>query len=372
MTNVVVVDVKGIVTQSGLDVLSRHADYGVALRRISPNSRLIILSKKNTHDHNLKQDMELVCTNSLFEFFTEGRQLLQKMDGDTLLVSGDPWESFLACKILLKLSNMKFPIQVQLHADVSSQNWRHLNWRNRVRSFLLKPAIRQAAQLRLVSNTQLENLERMLPGVTRKAVVIPVPIKIDPNWRESRKSQNICSIAIVGRIHKDRGLEEFLRVCKVLSERYKTLRIQIVGHGPHELWLKKSLNESGLSDSAIFYGYKDQQELWSMWQKFGCVASFAPSEAFGRSAREALIYGVPVLAMNSSGLIELGKTLGGKGFWLLDGLSDDQIRDTFGLASNFIVDIKISEALVGEVNTLNEKLAKSWILGAMLHVPGKK
>jgi glycosyltransferase involved in cell wall biosynthesis len=292
---------------------------------------------------------------------------LRSLNENTLLVSGDPWESYLASLILRKITSRYLPIQVQLHADVGSSSWRNMNWRNQIRSFFLSYSLNRAEIIRCVSESQLTNLERISPGVSSKTEVIPVPIKIDPNLSQKRKSHKNISIAIVGRIHKDRGLEEFVRICKILRRNFQELKIFIVGEGPHEDWLKNSLGKANLLQCSLFMGYRNQEELSFLWETFGCLASLAPSEAFGRSAREALMYGVPVLAKRSSGLSELETSYSGNGIWFVDRLSENQISNLFDDMAGFVVPNSIGKAIIKEVKSLHEELAKSWIEGSKLN-----
>jgi glycosyltransferase involved in cell wall biosynthesis len=368
MINVIIVDVKGIITQLDYDVIARHDAYGAALKMLEPNSMVYVLSRHEVKDNGVSDNIKIISTKSIIKFFKRGSQLMRSLEGGILLVSGDPWESFFSCFVLRKASQKQAPIQLQLHADVGSPIWKGLNWRNRIRSVILPFSLRHAEQIRCVSSAQLANLEKIMSLENAKTVVIPVPIKIDDNWIDKRKSQENCSIALVGRIHKDRGLEEFIRVCKILSYRYFSLSIIVVGDGPHKKWLQKTLKNEGLIRYSSFLGNLNQRDLSLIWQTFGCVASFAPSESYGRSARESLIYGVPVLAKRSSGLEELGQILDRNGIWFLDGLSDDQIIKVFSLVSGFIVDEKVSKLIIKDVNSMNEEIANSWITGSTLPI----
>jgi glycosyltransferase involved in cell wall biosynthesis len=361
MTKVVIVDPKGIISSAGDDVIKRHLEYGVALRSLESSARLYVLSKHSNNNSVNNEYFEMISARTLMGFFKNGVKLLRLTECPVVLVSGDPWESFLCSIILRKVSGVNCPIQVQLHADAGSNVWRSLNWRNRIRAPFLSIALNRATQLRCVSKNQLENLKKFVPSLESRAVVIPVPIKIDSTWKKKRKSKSSHSIALVGRIHKDRGLEEFVRVCGIISVNCPELTIFIVGEGPHENWLRVQLGRVGILDRTVFLGRKTQVELNSLWRNFGCVASFAPSESYGRSAREALIHGVPILAKQSSGLRELQDFLQDGGLWILDELSDLEIIKCFKSASTSIISFRDSEAIVKEVELLSMKLANSWI-----------
>jgi glycosyltransferase involved in cell wall biosynthesis len=48
----------------------------------------------------------------------------------------------------------------------------------------------------------------------------------------------------------------------------------------------------------------------SFWARIDLILSLAPSESYGRAMREALLFGVPVLAIESSGVKELIQLVG--------------------------------------------------------------
>jgi len=367
MTNVVIVDVKGVITKSSPDVLFRHVQYADALARLDSKSRLIILSRNKGRYDLLSKNIEIISEKSLLNYFRKGFKLFRSLNENTLLVSGDPWESYLASLILRKFTSKHLPIQVQLHADVGSSSWRSLNGRNRIRALFLSYSLNRAETIRCVSTSQLTNLERISPGVSSKTEVIPVPIQFDYDLEQNKKRQKKVAIAIVGRIHKDRGLEEFVRICKILKKSFRSLKIYVIGEGPHEEWLRTALQKDDLLKSSIFTGQMNQKELSLMWKNFGCIASLAPSEAYGRSARESLVYGVPVLATRSSGLVGLEEVFGGNGIWFLDGLDDKQVTELFKRMTGFIVPDYVRDSIINEVKSLDDELAKSWIKGSRLH-----
>jgi glycosyltransferase involved in cell wall biosynthesis len=360
-TNVLIVDIRGILTNSNEDVMERHSNYAIAMKSIEPKSKLYILSRGNGRISSPTENLEIISSNSIRSFFKSGASLLKTLKGSILLVGGDPWEGFWACWLLKKLSGSNAPIQVQIHADTGSLAWRKLNWRNRVRSIFLKYSLDRADQIRCVSKRQLENILEISSKIRDRCAVIPVPVSIMPDWDEKRKFDSRISLAIVGRVHRDRGLEEFVRICHVLSGYSKEISFFIVGDGPHTDWLRDKLRELNLLEHSSFVGQKSQAELSTMWKSFGAIVSIAPSEAFGRSAREALVYGVPVLAKRSSGLDDLESSFGKNGIWFIDGLSDSELQNLFIQVSKFIVPKRIGESIIEDMNSLAMKLAKLWI-----------
>lgn len=366
MTNVVMVDVRGLISKSGPDVLKRHNEYGKALKRADSRARLFVLSRYSFQDNNSYPDMEIISYSHIISYLFGGARFIRSLSGKIVLVSGDPWESFAASVFLKRLALRKLSIQVQIHADVGSVAWQKLNFRNRIRSKLLFFALGRADQVRCVSNEQKSNLNKIKPGIDSRIVVIPVPINVSLMSNEKRKNQRKCSIAIVGRIHKDRGLQEFVKVCTVLSSAFADLEIYVVGEGPHKEFLEQTLKDCDLLKISHFLGNRTQEELSWLWKEFGCIASFAPSESFGRTAREALVYGVPVLAKHSSGMTELHELFDENGIWFIENKDDEEIVSLFKFLTDFVVSQEVSDEIVKRVKSLSDALAQSWIACANL------
>ena len=366
MTNVVMVDVRGLISKSGPDVLKRHNEYGKALKRADSRARLFVLSRYSFQDNNSYPDMEIISYSHIISYLFGGARFIRSLSGKIVLVSGDPWESFAASVFLKRLALRKLSIQVQIHADVGSGAWQKLNFRNRIRSKLLFFALGRADQVRCVSIEQKCNLNKIEPGIDSRIVVIPVPINVSLVSKEKRKNQSKCSIAIVGRIHKDRGLQDFVKVCSVLASKFADLKIYVVGEGPHRDFFKQILADYDLLKISQFLGNRTHEELSWLWKDFGCVASFAPAESFGRTAREALVYGVPVLAKHSSGMFELKELFDKNGIWFIDNKSDEEIASLFEVLTEFVVSQEVSDDIVKRVGLLSDSLAESWIACAKL------
>lgn len=361
MTRVIILDVRGLISDALPDVLRRHKEYAQSLRKLDPKSNLIVLSLQNNKSITSTDGFVLNAVESFWRFIKTGLELLGTSDKRTLLVCGDPWESFYISRLLCLLARRKLAIQVQVHADVGSSTWRRLGWKNRLRFALLKPAIRRATQIRCVSFQQLVNLKLAIGSEIEHAVIIPVPIYIEQKLAENMKEKKQNVIAFVGRIEFDRGIRELLRTIEVLHRQRLEMQVWVIGSGSQLQWLKRQAFSMGFDDKMRFLGEVSQEPLSELWPQVGCLISLAPAESYGRAPREALLHRVPILALRSSGLMELESEFKDVGMFYLDNVSDADLYAVFEKAFATLVPMAASMKIFDEVSQLSNQLANSWV-----------
>ena len=117
----------------------------------------------------------------------------------------------------------------------------------------------------------------------------------------------------MGRIEERKGLIYLLRVYKILNEKYKNLRLIIVGEGPLkpdcQKWVIKNKLENVVFEKAI-----SQKEVPSYYRTADIYCSPAIyGESFGIVLIEAMASGIPVVAFANKGYKGvLENTKGGK------------------------------------------------------------
>jgi glycosyltransferase involved in cell wall biosynthesis len=125
-------------------------------------------------------------------------------------------------------------------------------------------------------------------------------------------------VGFVGRLDSDRGLHVFVELIKMLKQGNCNFKIIVIGLGHLKDWLNNSLL-SIVSDANIrFTRAETSEQMSELWGEITVLASTAPAESFGRSIREALIHGVPVLAISSSGANEVAQLTDSIGFMNLE------------------------------------------------------
>jgi glycosyltransferase involved in cell wall biosynthesis len=278
-----------------------------------------------------------------------------------LLIAGDPWESYWSAYFLNKFLNKKIPIQVQAHGDIADPRWRRINFRNRIRFSLAKLSLPKASSVRVVTKYQTENLVKAF-GIKRERIVnVPVPINV-LSKPVALKSERSKTIGLIGRIHQDRGIWEFIKLVRVLNSSSKDFKVVVVGDGPSKDKFLLKLESVIPKNRIIYLGQLPESELRKVWKRIGVLVSMAPVESYGRVLRESLIAGVPVWATASAGVKDLMDNCKKGEVKLLDlSKSDVSLNKDFKNILKTKVSADFSKKFIKENNTYAAMLAHSWI-----------
>ena len=313
---VLIIDIRGVIARDESTIL-RHIDYGKYLAQISHgNTSLVVISRGNStlinklvtaYDAPRKFIIEERSRFNLLHFtFLCLRYVRENTSRISLLVSGDPWETYWFCRFLSLLAGDHLKIQVQLHADILDPNWRQLSAANRIRFHLLRLNSKSIHNVRLVSASQRANILNRFPYLVSRITVAPVPLSISPYTRRADlKLPNKLVIGFVGRIHKDRGLILFVNVINRLEQDGWRGRVLVVGEGPEANSFRKNLEDIVGTSRVTFTGVKSGGELRKFWEEIDVLLNTAPTESYGRSTREALYYGKVVMSLETNGISEL-------------------------------------------------------------------
>jgi len=281
----------------------------------------------------------------------------------SLIVAGDPWESFWASFLLAKLVRKNIPIQMQIHGDIADPLWRKISWRNKVRFFLAKYSCSKAESIRAVGHNQKNNLINNLYLSKSKITVIPVPFS--PKVIRSKKleiNKRPKSIALVGRIHEDRGIWSFIDLVNKLNRASKDFDVIIAGSGSAESEFLSKLKNVIPGHRIKMLGQLSEASIAKLWNKIGVLVSLAPVESYGRVIREAFVSGVPVWVSKSSGALDLISEANSKGVRLLQlNNSDQALAREFELLLRVKSDYVLRHKLIDVNNGLSVILVNSWL-----------
>ena len=367
--SVLVLDPRGNIALGGKDVIARHEIYAKELRRLGEASNLelkvfsaAVSPKKSSKGKNERVITISKPTFNSYMFAKKVHKFIKLNNLDVkLLVAGDPWESYWSAYFLNRFLNKKILIQIQVHGDIADPGWRRINYRNRIRYSLAKLSLPRAASIRAVTKYQAENLVKDFSIKREKIVVIPVPINI-LGKATALKSVRPKTVGLIGRIHKDRGIWEFIKLVRVLNLSSKNFKVVVIGDGPGK---DKFLSELGsvIPKNRITYlGQLSESKLSKAWNKIGVLVSMAPVESHGRVIRESLIAGVPVWATTSAGVKDLMDYCKKGDVKLLDlSKGDASLDKDFEALLKTKVSSDFSKRFIKENNTYAAKLANSWI-----------
>ena len=366
---VLLLDPRGIIFKGGADVVSRQDLYGHQLKLQSKNLRLryLIFSSDNHGNKNGKFQFVnvLQISKPTFNSFLFARESYNYIKAHSLIVKlivvGDPWESYWSAYFLNKFLNRKIPIQIQVHGDIADPRWRRINLRNRIRFSLAKLSLNKAFSVRAVTKYQVENLVKTFSIKRERIVVVPVPINVlgKPVFLKTDRPK---TIGLIGRMHQDRGIWEFIKLVKVLNSSSKDFKVVILGKGPSKERFLVKLESVIPKNRIIYLGQLSESELRKVWKRIGVLVSMAPVESYGRVMRESLIAGVPVWATASAGVKDLMDNCKKGEVKILDlSKSNASIDKDFKFLLKTKVSSDFSKRFIKENNTYAAKLAKAWI-----------
>lgn len=128
-------------------------------------------------------------------------------------------------------------------------------------------------------------------------------------------------IGFVGRLRWEKGphilVAAFARVAKLLPD----TRLLVVGDGPGREELFNQAKELGIAENILWLGQRSQDEVFQLYGLMDIVAMPSIFEGFGLTAVEAMSAGVPVVAADVDGLMEI-VSAGETGLFFPSGNSD--------------------------------------------------
>lgn len=367
---VVILDPRGNISSGGEDVIQRHNLYANELTNHSKIYKLIILTssseKKLTKNKGNRLEIYQISkpTHNPVMFAFKAKKILRKYNFDVkLLVAGDPWESFWSSYFLGKFLGKKTPIQTQVHGDIADPYWKKINLINRARYYLAKVSLPKSTSVRAVSRHQVINLSKNFKIKLSKIDVIPVPIKVPSKSLAVNKVTNRPrTIGLVGRIHEDRGIWDFVRLVKAINSSTNDFKVIVIGTGNQKSSFLKRLKLVISNKRVTYLGQLSEKELNNAWNKIGVLVSIAPVESYGRVMREALLAGVSVWATPTSGAKDLFKECKSGQIRVLE-LNDNPkiLNQSFVSLLNSKIDLKYRSKFIKENSGYAAKLINSWL-----------
>ena len=368
--SVLILDPRGVISAGKNDVIERHSNYGKELakqnKKMDYKLKVLSASTQQVSTSKSNKTFEILnITKPTFNSYKFAKNAYKYIESNKLsvklLVAGDPWESYWSAYFLSRLLNRDIPIQIQVHGDIADPRWRRINLKNRIRFSLAKLSLAKASSVRAVTEYQAENLVNAFGIGKDKIVVVPVPINVISKL-VALKYERPKAIGLIGRIHQDRGIWDFLQLIRVLNSSSNDFKVVVIGDGPSKDKFLLKL-ESVIPKSRITYlGQLPESELRKVWKRIGVLVSMAPVESYGRVMRESLIAGVPVWATESAGVKDLMDNCKKGEVKLLDlNKSDTSLDKEFNTLLKTKVSSDFSKRFIKENNTYAAKLAKSWV-----------
>lgn len=109
-------------------------------------------------------------------------------------------------------------------------------------------------------------------------------------------------ILLIGRLSKEKGQIEVIEACKLLTERgIHNFELHLYGSGRDEEKLKRYVSEHHMESHVHFMGFSNNIN----YGEYDIAVMASKAEAFGRVTVEYMLYGLPVVGINSGGTKEI-------------------------------------------------------------------
>lgn len=131
----------------------------------------------------------------------------------------------------------------------------------------------------------------------KKVFYIPNCLDKIPNKLSKLDSKNLVS---VGRLSKEKGFDDLLRLFKKISSKHPDWKLNIIGDGMERNNLLELANELKLGDKVIFHGYQNKEYINEILLDSSIYIMTSHTESFGLVLIEAMSFGIPALAYTSA------------------------------------------------------------------------
>ena len=126
---------------------------------------------------------------------------------------------------------------------------------------------------------------------------IPHHLEYIPEAPSSLTRKNIASI---GRLSKEKGMDDLVKVFSLVSEKHPDWMLHIVGDGDCRPALEAQIQQAKLDSKIVLHGFKNREEINSILSNSSIYVMTSHTESFGLVIIEAQSFGIPCVAFDSA------------------------------------------------------------------------
>jgi glycosyltransferase involved in cell wall biosynthesis len=177
--------------------------------------------------------------------------------------------------------------------------------KSKLSSLLAKPVFSRAKYVTTVSSFLKEKLERSIKLAPEKIRIIPMPVAPRTFTPTPLKKDKVKLILCVARFTPQKGLDVFLKACRILKDKQLNFQAKIVGEGPLEESLRQEIVKLNLKDRVFLLNVIPQEKLNRLYaESYLCVLP-SIEEGFGLVLVEAQLCKRPVVGTRSGGITDI-------------------------------------------------------------------
>ncbi len=306
------------VFEEGSAVRARMIEYG----KLFDELHIVALAK--TKDASFEEKISPRVTlysphsNIFFFIFLKSFGIIWKIlrkqkDNNEWWVSGqDPFETGVLAS--LAASHFKIKLQLQIHTDLFSPQFKKERFLNHIRVFIAKRILPKAQSIRVVS-------ERIKISVAETLKIDPKIIHVLPIFVDAVAIQKLSIvhdlrkkypefkkiILIASRFEKEKNIPLALSSFAKVLRKIPDAGLVIAGEGSEKSWIKKYCEHLGIEKNIRFEGWVT--DMISLFKSSDALLVTSFYEGYGMTIVEALASGTPVVSTDVGVAEEVGATL---------------------------------------------------------------
>lgn len=370
MRQPILIDVLGAFSNPSDDELrSRHARYGQRVRDLTAGQvdSLLVLSKSTArtgqvvHERDGLTIISLGNSANLISLGRSAAKFAAQIPVPVTWIAGSPFREAVTCL----LANQRHPgkVQVQAHGDFGRLCHVSRGMKDQLRWLLARKTLKSAHSIRAVSPMQLSELILTFHLAEDRCIVSPVPIN-KVFWEGNQQfpqTEGSMRVGYFGRIHKERGIQQWAEVASELARIEPALEFHIVGDGPDRESFRKCLEREISGNRVIFHGSLRGMDLTHELARLSVVLNTCQTEAYGRATLESLILGIPVVTLPSPGALFVRELFDPKRLLIAEpsDLVDCVITAVHVATSNLNTEFRNSVQVYEEHNVA--RLVETWV-----------
>lgn len=280
----------------------KHPGYGCFVKNVSDKlseigmeeyCRSVIYGRANTIIHKIVKYV-IFYTSLLFNYW-------RKYD---FIYIHFPNQATPILLPLLKLYRRK--LVVNLHGeDLVYSNKGYGNWLGK----LMEKMCRKYANAIVVPSSYFKEIAEERSLTSKDHIIVSPSGGINPQIFYPVINRSFCSdrihLGYVGRMEKDKGIIEFISVCKELMEEGVSFFATAIGYGSLYLYVQEFICSNGLSSTVELIQGMSQKNLGDYYRSFDILifsSSSRTGESLGLTGIEAMACGTPVIGSNIGGI----------------------------------------------------------------------
>ncbi len=174
-----------------------------------------------------------------------------------------------------------------------------------VTSRLLKYVFKKAIKIFSTGNVMAKEISKY---TDKRIEIVSFGIDVEKfKPVETRVNKEVIQIGVIKSLEYTYGIDIIIKALSIVVQSYQNIQLRVVGGGSLEIVYKQLVEELNLSSYVVFIGKVPYDNIVEEYQRLDVFVNPSRFESFGVSIIEASSCGLPVIATNTGGQVELVK-----------------------------------------------------------------